>query len=131
MKSTERKRLSARWLALAAVVPVFALGACSSGSSSISQSDIEKTIATQVTAKFNGDATVKCDGDLEGKVGAKQACAVTVDGKTVDGTAVVKTWDSSTNKGTFTWDSVDPAAATPGDTSSAEDTTAAEDTTSQ
>ncbi|MCX6390352.1 MAG: DUF4333 domain-containing protein [Solirubrobacterales bacterium] len=131
MKSTERKRLSARWLALAAVVPVFALGACSSGSSSVPQADVEKTIASQVKAKYEGDVTVKCDGDLEGKVGAKQACTVTVDGKPVEGTAVIKTWDSSTNKGTFTWDSVDPAAATPGDTSSAEDTTAAEDTTSQ
>lgn len=64
---------------VALAVPLLALSAC--GSSSVSSSDLEKQVDTQLTkAVGQKPDDVTCPHDLEAKVGAKTRCTLTADG---------------------------------------------------
>ena len=63
------------------LIPVALLAAACSSTSAVTQSDVESEIAnayaTAASASVD-DITVSCPGDLEGTVGTKMTCDVTV-----------------------------------------------------
>ncbi|MTE15775.1 DUF4333 domain-containing protein [Nocardia aurantiaca] len=66
------------------LVPILAVGCSSSGSSSVSKSDVQTKAGSFYKDKSHEDAkTVSCDGSLPAKVDAAQTCTATAaDGQT-------------------------------------------------